>query len=267
MDTGDAPVGRATELVGATDDQTAKLKRIKAGKVFGGWACHACNYLHLEFEYMDVVCDECGVDRVALIAGPEVQVRSRPDEQPRRSPDQRQAPHSPTEQDGASFFWKCKSCQYLHSQFENMEFACYDCGAERVSTDLVGNATGSMPEAGLSRSVHGGGSVPRPTSCFKKKDNAELDDDGLKERADLRTVAVHTSWPTPVRNDFVCSSSDQYSPPSPSLSPPVNAASCATPSPAKQPRTTAKREASARKEIWKSMANKNRKLFKPRKHQ
>ena len=71
MDTGDAPVGRATELVGATDDQTAKLKRIKAGKVFGGWACYACNNLHSEFEYMDVVCDECGVDRVALIAGPD----------------------------------------------------------------------------------------------------------------------------------------------------------------------------------------------------
>ena len=57
MDTGDAPVGRATELVGATDDRTAKLKRIKAGKVFGGWACYACNNLHSEFEYMDVVCD------------------------------------------------------------------------------------------------------------------------------------------------------------------------------------------------------------------
>ena len=49
MDTGDAPVGRATELVGAavtnfsaaTDDRTAKLKCIKAGKVFGGWACYA----------------------------------------------------------------------------------------------------------------------------------------------------------------------------------------------------------------------------------
>ena len=78
MDTEDAPVGRVTELVGAggeniweaTDDRTAKLKRIEAGKVFGGWACYACNNLHSEFEYMDVVCDECGADRVALIAGP-----------------------------------------------------------------------------------------------------------------------------------------------------------------------------------------------------
>ena len=80
MDTEDAPVGRVTDLVDAggkniweaTDDRTATLKRIKAGKVFGGWACYACNDLHSEFEYMDVVCDECGADRVPLIASPDV---------------------------------------------------------------------------------------------------------------------------------------------------------------------------------------------------
>ena len=129
-------VGRATDLVGyfwaATDDRTAKLQRIKEGKVFGGWECKSCQYLHSHFEIMDVVCDECGADRVPFIASPDVQVWSPPDEQPRRSPDQRQPPYSPTEQDGASFFWKCKSCQYHHSQFENMEFVCYDCGADRV---------------------------------------------------------------------------------------------------------------------------------------
>ena len=106
MDTGDAPVGRATDLVGyfwaATDDRTAKLKRIKAGKVLGGWECKACNNFHSQFENMDVVCDDCGADRVPLIASPEVQIRSPPDEQPRRSPDQRQPPHLPTEQDGAA---------------------------------------------------------------------------------------------------------------------------------------------------------------------
>ena len=87
--------------------------------------------------------------------------------------------------------------------------------------------------------------------------------------ADLQTLAVYDFLPTPVRNYMQQKlvSSQLYSPASPSLSPDKNAASCATPSPAKQPRTTAKREASARKEIWKSMANKNRKLFKPRKHQ
>ena len=36
--------------------------------------------------------------------------------------------------------------------------------------------------------------------------------------ADLHTVAHHDCWPTPVRNDSLGSSSDQYSPPSPSLS-------------------------------------------------
>ena len=87
MDTEDAPVGRVTDLVGAggkniweaTDDRTAKLKRIKAGKVFGGWECNACNNLHSEFEYEDVVCDECGADRVPFIASSEVQIRSPPD--------------------------------------------------------------------------------------------------------------------------------------------------------------------------------------------
>ena len=83
MDTGDAPVGRAADLVGyfwaATDDRTAKLQRIKEGKVFGGWECKSCQYLHLHFENMDVVCDECGADRVPFIASPEVQIRSPPD--------------------------------------------------------------------------------------------------------------------------------------------------------------------------------------------
>ena len=83
MDTGDAPVGRATDLVGyfwaATDDRTAKLQCIKEGKVFGGWECKSCQYLHSHFENMDVVCDECGADRVPFIASPEVQIRSPPD--------------------------------------------------------------------------------------------------------------------------------------------------------------------------------------------
>ena len=141
MDTGDARVGRATDLVGptsfwaATGDRTARLKRITDGKVLGGW--------------------------------------------------------------------ECKSCEYLHSQFENMEFVCFDCGADRV----------------------------------------------------------RNAGPTTIRNEVLRSSSDQYNPPIPSLSPPMNAASCATPSPAKKPRTTAKREAIARKE------NKNKKLFQPRNHQ
>ena len=66
MDTGDAPVGRVTELVGATDDRTAKLKRIKAGKVLGGWQCKACHHLHSHFENMEFVCYDCEADRVPL---------------------------------------------------------------------------------------------------------------------------------------------------------------------------------------------------------
>ena len=74
MDTGNAPVGRATDLVGATgtnlwaatDDRTAKLKRIKAGKVLGGWQCKACHHLHSHFENMEFVCYDCEADRVPL---------------------------------------------------------------------------------------------------------------------------------------------------------------------------------------------------------
>ena len=74
MDTKDAPVGRVTDLVGAggkniweaTDDRTAKLKRIKAGKVFGGWECTAFNHLHSHFENMEFVCYDCEADRVPL---------------------------------------------------------------------------------------------------------------------------------------------------------------------------------------------------------
>ena len=59
---------------------------------------------------------------------------------------------------------------------------------------------------------------------------------GLK--ADLLTLAVHDSLPTPVRNEQQRSTSQLHSPASPSLSPDKNAASCATPSPAKKaPRT------------------------------
>ena len=74
-----------------------------------------------------------------------------------------------------------------------------------------------MQEGVLSGFVHGGGSVPCHTSCFKKKDNAESDHDGLKERADLHTVADHDCWPAPVRNEGLFSSSDQYNPLSPTV--------------------------------------------------
>ena len=100
MDTGDAGVGHATDLVGptgtnfwaATDDRTAKLKRIKGGTVLGGWECKSCQHLHLQFENMEFACFDCGADRVSLISSPEGQIRLPPDEQPRRSPGQPQPP-------------------------------------------------------------------------------------------------------------------------------------------------------------------------------
>ena len=79
--------------------------------------------------------------------------------------------------------------------------------------------------------------------------------------ADLQTLAVYDSLSTPVRNEAQLQSvgSQLYS-----LSPDKNAASCATPSPAKKaPRTSAKLEGIAQKKIAKK---KHRKLF-PKNHQ
>ena len=87
-----------------------------------------------------------------------------------------------------------------------------------------------------------------------------------KRNADLQTLAVYKSLPTALR-DYMQQklvSSQLYSPASPSLSPDKNAASCATPSPAKKaPRTSAKLEGIAQKKMAKK---KHRKLF-PKNHQ
>ena len=88
----------------------------------------------------------------------------------------------------------------------------------------------------------------------------------LRRNADLQTLAVYDTLPPAVR-DYMQQklvSSQLYSPASPSLSPDKNAASCATPSPAKKaPRTSAKLEGIAQKKIAKK---KHRKLF-PKNHQ
>ena len=84
--------------------------------------------------------------------------------------------------------------------------------------------------------------------------------------ADLQTLAVYDSLPTPVRNEAQQQSvsSQLCSPASPSLSPHKNAASCETPSPPKKvPRTSAKLEGDLQKKIAKKKQRKRR----PKNHQ
>ena len=100
---------------------------------------------------MEFVCYDCGADRVPFIASPEVQSRSPPDEQPRRSPDQRQPPEKDVASLAslASLAQKRAAAAGAHGAKKQKTKLGFDC----FSKDLVGNATGSMPEAGLSRSV------------------------------------------------------------------------------------------------------------------
>ena len=129
--------------------------------MFGGWECKACNNLHSHFENMDVVCDECGADRVPLIATQDVQIWSPPDEQPRRSPDQRQPP----EQDVASLASLASLAQKraaaagAHGAKKQKTKLGFDC----FSKDLVENATGSMQAVA--------GSVPCSSNCLNKSEN------------------------------------------------------------------------------------------------
>ena len=84
--------------------------------------------------------------------------------------------------------------------------------------------------------------------------------------ADLQTLAVYDSLPTPVRNEAQQQSvsSQLCSPANLSLSPHKNAASCETPSPPKKvPRTSAKLEGDLQKKIAKKKQRKRR----PKNHQ
>ena len=69
----------------------------------------------------------------------------------------RQPPHSPTEQDDASLAQKRAAAAGAHGLKKHKTKLAFDS----FSIDLVGNATGSMQEGGLSGSVQGRTGRPR----------------------------------------------------------------------------------------------------------